>query len=131
MTKAKSKKPIPSFANEDEERDFWATHNTDEYFGDDGDYVLIPSPAMIRKQKTVPWLKLLLDKETMARLCALAIERGESHHELGTRWLQERLDQEARSNGGPIDERVDTDGILMIKHRKSAPRRRSVPTRGS
>lgn len=25
-------KPIPKFRNEDEERDFWATHDTTEYF---------------------------------------------------------------------------------------------------
>lgn len=25
-------KPIPKFKNEDEERDFWATHNTLDYF---------------------------------------------------------------------------------------------------
>lgn len=25
-------KPIPKFKNEDEERDFWATHDTTEYF---------------------------------------------------------------------------------------------------
>jgi hypothetical protein len=31
MSKGKIK-PIPKFRNEDEERDFWATHDTTEYF---------------------------------------------------------------------------------------------------
>jgi len=31
MTNKKKIKPIPSFANEDEEREFWATHDSTEY----------------------------------------------------------------------------------------------------
>jgi len=32
MSKKTKPKPIPNFASEDEERDFWATHDTTEYF---------------------------------------------------------------------------------------------------
>lgn len=32
MNKVNKIKPIPKFKNEDEERDFWAKHDTTEYF---------------------------------------------------------------------------------------------------
>ncbi|MFH1841111.1 MAG: BrnA antitoxin family protein [Candidatus Shapirobacteria bacterium] len=32
MKNSKKIKPIPRFQNEDKERDFWATHDTTEYF---------------------------------------------------------------------------------------------------
>lgn len=32
MTEKKQLKPIPKFKNEDQEREFWATHDTTDYF---------------------------------------------------------------------------------------------------
>jgi hypothetical protein len=98
MTRAKKQQPIPVFATEDEERTFWDTHDTDEYFqGEAPGYALVPSPEFIRRQKSPRWLKLQLDPETMARLCEAALEKGTSHHELGRKWIQERLEQEGRT----------------------------------
>ena len=125
MSPIKNKKLLPSFSGEDEEREFWATQNTDDYFKDDGDVVLVPSPAFIRKQTAPRWLKLLLDPETMARLCAFAIERGISHHEVGRNWIRERLDQEKRAQNPVVDGDGDAEGILLIEGKDSTRRRGS------
>jgi predicted DNA binding CopG/RHH family protein len=70
MSKAKRapKKPLPRFASEDEERRFWATHDTVDYF-DWGRAVhptlpdLRPSTAAISIRLPVP---LLEDLKTLA-----------------------------------------------------------------
>lgn len=46
-------KPIPKFKNEDDERDFWATHDTTEYF-DMNNMIVNPSlPNLKFSTKTI------------------------------------------------------------------------------
>lgn len=49
---AKPKK-IPKFKNEDEERDFWATHSTLDYFDLSTARRVTPSPNLKRSTKTI------------------------------------------------------------------------------
>ncbi|MCX6726851.1 MAG: BrnA antitoxin family protein [Candidatus Shapirobacteria bacterium] len=64
-------KPIPKFKNEDEEREFWATHDTTEYFDmshevkfDFSDLKLSTKPITVRLPTTLIYdLKMLANKK--------------------------------------------------------------------
>lgn len=48
--KAKKLKPIPKFKNEDDERDFWATHDTSDYFDwSKAKHVIFPNLQLTKK----------------------------------------------------------------------------------
>ena len=87
MNKKKLPKPIPKFRSEDEERDFWAVHDTTEYFdlsrpADLDLSRLRPStrPVTVR----LPWS--LLDS-----LKRLANKRDVPYQSLMKIWLAEKV----------------------------------------
>jgi len=84
-----SAQAIPEFASEDEEREWWATHDTSALPGED--IQLRPSR---RRHRMARALTVPTDQETLERLKRLADERGADYHEIARRWLQERLSQE-------------------------------------
>lgn len=79
---------IPEFASEEEEREWWATHDTSALPG--ADVPLRPA----RSGGVARVLTVRTDQDTLSRLKRLAAERGVDYHEVARSWLQERLRQE-------------------------------------
>lgn len=88
-TSLPSARAIPEFASEDEEREWWATHDTSALPGEDIHLRRARGGDRMARALTVP-----TDQETLSRLKRLADERGVDYHEIARRWLQERLGQE-------------------------------------
>ena len=92
-------KRIPTFDSEDEEREFWATHDTTDYF-DLSEATLIRSPAELDAffdlhcPKTV---SVSLPGRLINELKALAHKRNVPFDDLISRFLAERIEQETRS----------------------------------
>jgi hypothetical protein len=80
---------IPEFASEDEEREWWATHDSSALPGKD-----VQLRPVRHKDRMARTLAVRTDQETLDRLKRLADERGADYHEIARRWLQERLGQE-------------------------------------
>jgi len=92
--KQKGLKPIPRFATEDEERDFWAIHDSTDYFDyshpiqmDFSKLKLSAKPVTVR----LPWS--LLDS-----LKRLANKRDVPYQSLMKIWLAEKVAAEERRN---------------------------------
>ena len=80
---------IPEFASEDEERKWWATHDTSALPGED-----VPLRRRRRRGRLARALTVPTDQVTLSRLKRLAEARGVDYHEIAGSWLQERLTQE-------------------------------------
>ncbi len=85
-TEARGK--IPSFANIEEEAEFWDTHDTTEY--EDQTYEV---EFEIDLKSEVTYLPL--EKSLLSRMRALAKQRGVSPETLLNLWVQEHLQKEA------------------------------------
>jgi predicted DNA binding CopG/RHH family protein len=87
----KKLKPIPKFKDEDEERDFWATADTSEYF--DWSKAIVnpkfPNLKFSTKPVTVRLPQSLLDDMKMA-----ANKRDVPYQSLMKVWLAEKLQEE-------------------------------------
>ncbi|MBS1515051.1 MAG: BrnA antitoxin family protein [Bacteroidetes bacterium] len=94
MSKKKFKQ-IPKFKNEDEEREFWATHDTTDYvdWKNDGKIVEFPNLKMSTETISLRMTKSLLD-----RIKAEANKRDMPYQSLIKYYLQERIDKELRKN---------------------------------
>lgn len=81
---------LPQFASEQEEAEFWATHNSTQYLDDtepvDVTFVDVRPP---KKQ-----ISLRLDADTIDKLKAVAQRRGIGYQTLIRIWVMERLAQE-------------------------------------
>ncbi len=87
----KKLKPIPKFKNEDEERDFWATHSTVDYF-DWSKAVVNPSfPNLKFSTKTIT---LRLPQQMYDKLKIMANKRDVPYQSLMKTILADRLQQE-------------------------------------
>lgn len=83
---------LPEFASEDEEREWWASHDTSELPGQEVPLRFTGTEALKARSLTVH-----TDQRTVNRLKQLAAERGVHYHELVRRWIHERLEQETVS----------------------------------
>lgn len=86
-------KPIPRFQNEDEERDFWATHDTTEYFDTN-------KPIKLDLSKLKPsteTISLRLPEWLIARIKQLANKQDVPYQSLMKIFLAERVEKELRS----------------------------------
>jgi hypothetical protein len=83
---------IPEFLSEDEEREWWANHDTSDLPGEDVALARPPEDDRIARILAVP-----TDAATIARLKRLAKARGVDHHALARAWLHDRLAAEAIS----------------------------------
>jgi predicted DNA binding CopG/RHH family protein len=84
---------IPAFANEQEEAEFWDTHDSTDFFEDTKEVdVHFSGP---RPRKTL--ISLRLDQETIDRLKELASEQGLGYQTLIRTWVTERLMAETQS----------------------------------
>ena len=83
-TEARGK--IPSFANIEEEAEFWDTHDSTDYLDD-------VEPIKLTRQWPVWRLMVSLSEQEMRALEASATEEGVAPSTLAYRWISERLRQ--------------------------------------
>jgi len=80
----------PKFASEQEESEFWDTHDSMDYL--DGTEEIDVTLIDARPRKTQ--ISLRLDRETISRLKTLARKRGIGYQTMIRMWVVERLAQE-------------------------------------
>jgi predicted DNA binding CopG/RHH family protein len=89
-------KPIPDFKSEDEEREFWATHDTTEYFDwSKARYVTFPNLKPSTRTISLRLPAMLLDD-----LKSLANKRDVPYQSLLKIYLAERVQSELRESTG-------------------------------
>ena len=87
---AKSRKAIPAFANEDEERRFWAKEDTADYFDWEG----AGEPVLPNLKPTTTAISLRLPVAMLDDLKSLANKRDVPYQSLMKLYLSERIGQE-------------------------------------
>ena len=88
----KQLKEIPHFTNEDEEREFWASHDSTEYIDwDDAGLAVFP-----QLKPTTKSISLRLPLPMLNELRLLANKRDVPYQSLIKMFLHERIDQELR-----------------------------------
>lgn len=87
----KSEIKIPGFRNEDEEFEFWSSHDSTEFFHDTeegGERLEVTKPKS-RKQR----ITMLIDPQLKAEIQRIAEEKGIGYQTLIQMWLKEKLKQ--------------------------------------
>jgi hypothetical protein len=85
---------MPAFQSEDEERAFWATHDSAEYLDwDAAEEIVLP-----KLKPTTQTISLRLSRMMLDELRAMANKRDVSYLSLIKVFLKERIDQELRQN---------------------------------
>lgn len=90
MNKSKKSKAIPRFKSEDKEREFWATHDTTEYFD-------FSKPVELDLSELKPSTKSItirLPESLLATLKSLAHKRDVPYQSLMKIFLAERVKRE-------------------------------------
>ena len=85
-----NKKQIPKFQNEDEEREFWASHDSTEYI----DWSQAKSVTMPRLKPTLTTISIRLPEIMIEELKLLANKRDVPYQSLMKIFLAERIEQE-------------------------------------
>ncbi|MDH3888470.1 MAG: BrnA antitoxin family protein [Gammaproteobacteria bacterium] len=80
-------KPIPKFANEDEERQLWEQHDSSEYL----DWGQAQQVVMPRLKPTTKTISLRLPQHLLDSIKAAANARDVPYQSLIKVWLQEKL----------------------------------------
>lgn len=83
----KQLKPIPKFANEDEERQFWEEHDSSEYL----DWGQAQQVVMPKLKPTTKTISLRLPQHLLDSIKAAANARDVPYQSLIKVWLQEKL----------------------------------------
>ncbi len=86
----RSRKAIPQFSNEDEERRFWAKHDVLDYF----DWHKAAQPAFPSLKPSTKSISLRLPMSMLEELKALANKRDVPYQSLMKVFLAERIEQE-------------------------------------
>ena len=86
----RSRKAIPHFANEDEERRFWAKHDVLDYF----DWNKAAQPAFPSLKPSTASISLRLPVSMLEELKALANKRDVPYQSLMKVFLAERIERE-------------------------------------
>jgi predicted DNA binding CopG/RHH family protein len=82
---------IPQFVNEQEEADFWATHDATEHLDEtEPEQVVFVDARPPKKQ-----ISLRLDPDAIERLKAISDQKGMGYQTLIRMWVMERLTQES------------------------------------
>ena len=88
----KKLKPMPKFRDEDEERDFWATADSSEYFDwSRAERVIFPN-----LKSSTESISLRLPSFLLARIKELANKKDVPYQSLMKVFLSERIDQELK-----------------------------------
>ena len=86
----KKLREIPKFKTEDDEREFWATHDSTDYFDwDKAEFVVFPN-----LKQTTRTISLRLTSSMLDGLKVAANKRDVPYQSLIKMFLKERLDQE-------------------------------------
>jgi len=88
------KKKIPKFKNEDEERAFWATHDSTAFI----DWKKAKRTLLSNLKPSVKTISLRLPKAMLEELKLLANKRDVPYQSLVKIFLAERIDQELEVN---------------------------------
>jgi predicted DNA binding CopG/RHH family protein len=88
-------KDIPKFKSEDEEREFWATHDSTEYINWDKAEIQT-FPKLKPSTKTI---SLRLPEHLLDELRSIANKRDVPYQSLIKIFLKERIDQEIKQLG--------------------------------
>lgn len=90
----KKLKEVPEFKNEDEEREFWWTHDSTEYVEwDKAERVVFPNLKMSTRT-----ISLRLPEWMLDRLKAAANKRDVPYQSLIKMFLSDRLDEEMKAS---------------------------------
>ena len=92
MPEHRSLKPIPKFDSEDEEREFWAAHDSTDYV----DWSRAKSVAFSRLKPSTRTISLRLPEALLENLKMLANKRDVPYQSLLKIFLAERIDEELR-----------------------------------
>lgn len=85
-------KDIPNFTTEEEERAFWATHDSTEFMDwDDAEAIVLPALKPSTKS-----ISLRLPESMLHQLRMIANKRDVPYQSLIKLFLKERIDQELR-----------------------------------
>ena len=90
-------KDIPTFKSEEEEREFWATHDSTEYMDWDRAEAMV-LPKLKPSTKTI---SLRLPELMLNELRLIANKRDVPYQSLIKMFLKERIDQELKQRMGP------------------------------
>jgi predicted DNA binding CopG/RHH family protein len=83
-------KPIPEFKSEDEEREFWATHDSADYIDwDQAERVVFP-----KLKPSTKTISLRLSESMLNEIRLLANKQDVPYQSLIKVFLRERIDQE-------------------------------------
>ena len=93
MPKQKSLKPVPKFDSEDEEREFWATHDSADHV----DWSRAKPTTFSRLKPTTQTISLRLPESLKVRLEAAAAREGVSVNT----WLVQALQRYAHAEPRP------------------------------
>jgi predicted DNA binding CopG/RHH family protein len=93
MPERKSLKPIPRFESEDEEREFWATHDSTEYM----DWRRAKPATFPNLKPSTQTISLRLPEWLIENLKMLANKRDVPYQSLLKVFLAERIEQELRN----------------------------------
>jgi len=86
------KKKIPKFRNEDEERDFWASHDSTDYI----DWSAAKEVVMPNFKPTLKTISIRLPEIMIEELKLIANKRDVPYQSLMKMFLAERVEQELR-----------------------------------
>lgn len=93
--KKKMLKPIPTFRNEDEERDFWATADTSQYFDfSKARRVIFPNLKLTRRP-----ISLRIQEGLLNQLKAVANRRDMPYQTLMKQYLREAVERDFKTIG--------------------------------
>ena len=94
MKRQKKLKPIPEFKNEDEEREFWDTHDTTDYFDySKARHLTIEFDPSV--EEPVKLISIRLPREMLNKLKAMATKRDVPYQSLIKMILAEKLERRA------------------------------------
>jgi len=89
-------KKIPAFKDEDEERAFWATHDSTEYIDwDSAESIILP-----QLKPSTKTISLRLPEAMLDELRVIANKRDVPYQSLIKVFLKERIDQEMEQHAG-------------------------------
>jgi predicted DNA binding CopG/RHH family protein len=96
MSQRKSLKPIPKFESEDEEREFWATHDSADHV----DWSQAKRASFPHLKPSTRTISLRLPESLIENLKMLANKRDVPYQSLLKIFLAERVEQELRGSHG-------------------------------
>jgi len=91
-------KPIPEFENEDEEREFWAAHDSTEYMDwSQAEKVILPNLKPAKKA-----VSLRMSETMINELKLLANKMDVPYQSLMKIYLRERIDKDLNRQGSKV-----------------------------